>query len=75
MNTLTLIAPACTCCATPELLVPREDLETGMAACPTTGQFYRYDGKGYAPSETPLVTVNRPAAPAIQIDLDQATYA
>ena len=71
---LTLIAPQCQCCTTPAMLLPRDDLGAGMAACPATGQLYRPDGAQYVPSAPPPLTSSQPA-PRVQIDLNHAGYA
>jgi hypothetical protein len=71
---LTLIAPACACCAEPTPLLPRDDLPGGLAVCGETGQLYRPSGTGYVPTALP----DLPAAPqpeSVRIDLSQAGYA
>jgi hypothetical protein len=70
----TLVAPVCACCAQPEALVPRDDLEGGLAACPRTGQLYRPAGQGYVPATLPELASAR-HAPSVQIDLSRSGYA
>ena len=43
---ITLVAPACTCCAEAKALLPRTDLPGQMAVCPQTGTLYRAEGQG-----------------------------
>ena len=74
-QTLTLIAPTCTCCADPAPLLPRDDLPGGLAVCPASGQLYQPSGQGYLPAELPALTPQRPAAPSVRIDLSQRGYA
>lgn len=71
----TLIAPSCTCCPTRMVLLPRDDLAGGMAACPTTGQLYQPAGAGYAPAALPPLAPERPSAPSVRIDLSRSSYA
>ena len=72
---LTLVAPACTCCAEPVALLPRTDLPGQMAVCPQTGTLYRPDERGYMQSALPEMTgVYRPL-PSVRVDLNQAGYA
>jgi hypothetical protein len=72
---LTLVAPACTCCAEPKALLPRTDLPGQMAVCPQTGTLYRPDERGYMQSVLPEMTgVYRPS-PSVRVDLNQAGYA
>lgn len=72
---LTLVAPACTCCAEPKALLPRTDLPGQMAVCPQTGMLYRPEGRGYVQGALPEMTgVYRPL-PSVRVDLNQAGYA
>jgi hypothetical protein len=72
--TLTLVAPACTCCADPAPLLPRDDLPGGLAVCAATGQLYRPEGQCYVPAALPTLAP-RAQAPSIQIDLSRSGYA
>lgn len=74
MKPTTLIAPTCSCCTTPQSLLPREDLAAGAAACPTTGQFYHREGTGYRAADPPVPAATRPA-PGVRIDLSRSGYA
>lgn len=73
--TLTLIAPACTCCAEPSPLVPRDDLPGGLAVCGNTGQLYRPAGTGYVPAALPDLSPRRRPTASVQIDLSRSGYA
>jgi hypothetical protein len=74
MRPTTLIAPTCTCCQQPQPLAPRDDLESGMAVCPQTGQLYRPAGAGYEPTGLPPLSSAR-QAPSVRIDLSRSGYA
>ncbi|HYF65256.1 MAG TPA: hypothetical protein VD886_20680 [Herpetosiphonaceae bacterium] len=73
-NSLTLIAPACVCCAEPSPLLPRDDLPGGLAVCGETGQLYRPAGSGYVPTDLPALPAT-PQPESVRIDLSQAGYA
>ncbi len=74
-STLVLVAPACTCCAEPRPLLPRDDFPGGLAVCEITGQLYRPEGSGYVPTTLPdLSPAERPAA-SVRIDLSRSGYA
>lgn len=73
-QTITLVAPTCTCCAEPAALLPRDDLPGGLATCPRTGQLYRPAGAGYTPTALPDLP-GRPAAAIVPIDLSRSGYA
>jgi hypothetical protein len=72
---VTLIAPTCTCCAEPTVLLPRDDLPGGLAVCGTTGQLYRPEGQGYVPTTMPNIQPQHPTAPSVRIDLSRSGYA
>lgn len=72
---LTLVAPACTCCAQPVALIPRDDLPGGLAVCPTSGQLYRPEGQRYLPTDLPDLQPRSPAPASVQIDLSRSGYA
>jgi hypothetical protein len=74
-KTLTLIAPACTCCAEPSPLLPRDDLPGGLAVCGATGQLYRPQGNSYVPTAMPDMTSRKRLAASVQIDLSRSGYA
>jgi hypothetical protein len=72
---ITLVAPVCTCCAQPKVLLPRTDLPGQMAVCPQTGTLYHAEGQSYVQSVMPQMTgVYRPL-PSVRVDLNQAGYA
>lgn len=73
-NTLTLIAPMCSCCETASELLPRLDLPGSYAACPRTGQLYQAEGERYVPA-TIAGLAEPPSAPSVHIDLSRAGYA
>jgi hypothetical protein len=73
-NTITLIAPVCTCCAEPTPLLPRDDLPGGLAVCGETGQLYRPSGTEYVPTALPALP-GAPQPASVRIDLSQAGYA
>jgi hypothetical protein len=75
MKTLTLLAPACTCCPEPAALLPRDDLPGALAVCPNTGQLYRPEGERYVPASLPPLATNHPPAASVRIDLSQSGYA
>jgi hypothetical protein len=73
--TLTFVAPACTCCAEPSPLLPRDDLGDGLAACGVTGWLYRPTDTGYVPATLPdLARRDRPRS-SVRIDLSRSGYA
>ncbi len=73
MQTITLIAPHCTCCDDPADLLPREDLGEGLAVCENTGYLYKPNGTDYIPALLPDFP---PALPeSVQIDLSRVGYA
>lgn len=72
---LTLVAPACACCAEPSALLPRDDLPGGLAVCPSTGQLHRPEGQRYVPTALPELRPARPAPASVQIDLSRSGYA
>jgi hypothetical protein len=73
-QTMTLVAATCSCCITPNELIPRDDLHGGIAVCPASGQLYRPEGAGYVITTLPAITSER-NAPSIRIDLSQSSYA
>lgn len=75
METLTLIAPQCACCTQPQALLPRDDLQAGLAVCPQSGALYRPEGAHYVPAAMPPVRSQATAVQSIQIDLSRAGYA
>ena len=71
--TLTFVIPSCECCDAPRELGPRDDVATGMAACPQTGELYRPEGQRYIRTTVPQL--NRTTATAPQtIDLSRTGY-
>ena len=74
-STLTLIAPACSCCAEPTPLSPRDDLGDGLAVCGHSGQLYRPEGTGYVPTALPNLTRRERARSSVRIDLSRSGYA
>ena len=71
---LTLIAPLCTCCAEPSPLLPRDDLENGLAVCGASGQLYRPEGAGYVPTALPDLARRERQASSVRIDLSVAKW-
>jgi hypothetical protein len=69
------VAPACTCCAQPTPLLPRDDLAPGMAVCSATGQLYRPEGTGYVPAPMPQIATRQRPTTGVRIDLSRAGYA
>ena len=74
MQTMTLVAPRCTCCATPAALTPRDDLPGTYAVCPSSGQLYRPEGETWTPAALPPMAPSRPT-PSVRIDLSRSGYA
>ncbi len=76
METLTL---RCRCCEPETTLLPRADLEPGVAVCPRSGRLHRAAGGGYeltAEGEPLARRVDLPAArTVIRIDLSKEGYA
>jgi hypothetical protein len=75
-ETLTL---RCRCCEPATTLLPRADLEPGVAVCPRSGRLHRATGATYelAPEGAPLARrVEAPAVrPVVRIDLSKEGYA
>jgi hypothetical protein len=72
---ITLVAPACTCCAQAVALLPRTDLPGQMAVCPQTGMLYRAEGQGYVQAGLPEMRGLYRPLPSVRVDLNQAGYA
>ena len=72
---MTLVTPVCACCAQPQPLLPRTDLDIDAAVCPSTGLIYRAEGTGYVPVTFPGVRRPYTPLPDVQVDLMQAGYA
>ena len=75
MTTLTLITPTCSCCETPQVLVPRDDLPGDLAVCQGTGQLYRPEGQGYVPTPMPALPTPLETPQSVQVDLNRYGYA
>jgi hypothetical protein len=74
-QTLTFVAPSCTCCSEPTPLLPRTDLGDGLAVCQTSGQLYRPTRDGYTPTQLPDVAPPTRPASNVRIDLSRSGYA
>ncbi len=74
-ETMTMVAPVCTCCEAAQTLLPRTDLPGEMAVCPQTGMLYRPDGQGYVAATLPSLTGAFRPLPNVRVDLNQAGYA
>ena len=72
---MTLVAPACTCCAEAQALLPRTDLPGQMAVCPQSGLLYRAEGSGYVQARMPAMSGLYRPLPNVRVDLNQAGYA
>ncbi len=78
METTTLTL-RCRCCEPASALLPRGDLEPGLAVCPRSGRLHRAGGVAYELSSDGVPFVRRAAAPAAQavvrLDLSKEGYA
>jgi len=78
MNT-TILDTHCRCCDPATPLLPRADLEPGLAACPRSGRLHRAALTAYELISDGPALATRPQAPAaqpvIRIDLSKVGYA
>ena len=75
----TILDPHCRCCDPATPLLPRADLEPGLAACPRSGRLHRAGTAAFELISAGPALATRTQAPAarpvIRIDLSKEGYA